>query len=587
MEEQDGLTTLFSSLTRLIQWLFPWLVSVFWATTTPAQDPLCIGKSLSMVKGELLYSYQDPRWICSPNGLYRLGLTETGDLTIWKNGIDLHWSGFTVNPEPVFLLMQGDGNLVILESSDRSLIWSSSTSGYSDLDVQLVVTNDGIGQITPVADASRILWQSVGCGQWPDRDKKSRVKGFSSSSSFPLVDTSTLFGKVVVGYIGWHQTSCTGQWRGWSNQRPPGPQTYDFELWPAMDEYDSSSLCETDLYYSDGSVASLYSSYDWRSVDTHMRWLAEYGIDGLFLQQFLGTAMCFRTSVLRNVRMAAEKYGRVFAVKFDVSGTKESDVYEMIVENWKFLVDHERITESDRYLHHKGRPLLGLWGFGFKNRPGEPGAVLQVLEWLQNTAEERYRVTVLGGIPEGWQNLTRNSKTDEAWAGVYRTFDVIHPWTVGRYKNDSAADAFHNDYTVPNVLEVHSLGKDFLPVVFPGFSWSYRNIKENTTAYTFNEVPRNGGTFLWRQMYNVFTTFRRQPMNAALYVATLDEVNEGTAIFKLGAKIPSGVNLVTLAQDGIQVPSDWYLQLVGKAKAALANNEDLPVNMPTIPQARN
>jgi hypothetical protein len=618
--------------------------------TTLQPDPVCLAHgpaaaALVLAQDQLLYSHQDPHWICSPNGYARMGLTESGDLTIWTNGgQSLHWSGFTYSPEPVYLKMQTDGNLVVRTVADQSLVWTSETAGWDV--TQLTVTDDGLGQITiphyndddddddDDLAATPVLWQSKGCGHWPARDADqggggdkgngdntstttssardadqsggsvNKVNGDGTSTTTTSVDTTTLYGKVLVGYLGWHDTYCTGQWRGWSNKRRPGPQSYDFELWPEMDEYyngDGSTLCPTDMRYSDGSVASLYSSYDWRTVDLHVKWLQDYDIDGLILEYFVGISLCFRATVLRHIRSAAEKYGRAFAVQLDISNTKESNVYDLVVENWKFLVDHEQVTQSPQYLHHRGRPLLGLWGFGYTSRPGTPDQVLRVLDWLQNSAEERYRVTLMGGVPEGWQNLTRNSKTDPSWAQVYRTYDVIAPWSVGRYQNAVEADAFRRDYTDPNLAELQQyddgngngtmMTKDYLPVVFPGFSWSYRNIKEDENSYSFNQIPRDGGHFLWRQMYNGVDAFRRQSSSskAALYVATLDEVNEGTAIFKLGTSrqsVPTGVKFVTLDVDGYQdLPSDWYLQLVGAARTALNNgDEPFPVDMPAIPR---
>jgi hypothetical protein len=46
---------------------------------------------------------------------------------------------------------------------------------------------------------------------------------------------------------------------------------------------------------------------------------------------------------------------------------------------------------------------------------------------------------VVGGVPFWW----RESKGDSApgFTAVYEAFDVIHPWSVGRY---STADSYHN-----------------------------------------------------------------------------------------------------------------------------------------------
>ena len=61
------------------------------------------------------------------------------------------------------------------------------------------------------------------------------------------------------------------------------------------------------------------------------------------------------------------------------------------------------------------------------------------------------------------------------------------------------------------VRECARAGVDYLPVVFPGFSTSnlrrngrkHRNDEERQKP--FNEIPREGGTFFWDQLYRAFS----------------------------------------------------------------------------------
>ena len=62
-----------------------------------------------------------------------------------------------------------------------------------------------------------------------------------------------------------------------------------------------------------------------------------------------------------------------------------------------------------------------------------------------------------------------------------------------------------------------------MPVIFPGFSW--HNLK---ATLPLNQIPRNGGTFYWRQVYNAISAGCTM-----LYGAMFDEVDEGTAMFKM------------------------------------------------------
>ena len=59
-----------------------------------------------------------------------------------------------------------------------------------------------------------------------------------------------------------------------------------------------------------------------------------------------------------------------------------------------------------------------------------------------------------------------------------------------------------------------------------------------------------------------------------LYGAMFDEVDEGTAMFKLRRdsrrRAPAGVPIVTLDADGEALPSDWYLRLAREAQRALS-----------------
>jgi hypothetical protein len=111
-----------------------------------------------------------------------------------------------------------------------------------------------------------------------------------------------------------------------------------------------------------------------------------------------------------------------------------------------------------------------------------------------------------------------------------------------------------------------------MPVVFPGVSW------HNLAGGPSNEIPRRGGAFYWRQVWNAVGAGATM-----LKTAMFDEVDEGTAMFKLAptpAQLPSGAALVPLDADGRALPSDFYLRVGGAATALLRG--DLPLS-PTLP----
>jgi hypothetical protein len=105
-------------------------------------------------------------------------------------------------------------------------------------------------------------------------------------------------------------------------------------------------------------------------------------------------------------------------------------------------------------------------------------------------------------------------------------------------------------------------GKEYLPVVFPGFSW--HNMNANSPL---NQIPRQGGKFLWAQ----YVAAKRAGATM-VYQAMFDEMDEGTAIFKVTNNPPVGESLFA-TYDGL--PADYYLRLVGAATRMI--NGKLPV----------
>jgi hypothetical protein len=102
-----------------------------------------------------------------------------------------------------------------------------------------------------------------------------------------------------------------------------------------------------------------------------------------------------------------------------------------------------------------------------------------------------------------------------------------------------------------------------MPAVFPGFSW--RNMNRDAAL---NQIPRRGGRFFWRQVDEAIGAGATM-----LYGAMFDEVDEGTAMFKLAAtaiEAPASASIVTLDADGETLPSDWYLQLAREAQQRLS-----------------
>ncbi len=390
-----------------------------------------------------------------------------------------------------------------------------------------------------------------------------------------VIDPTSLNHKIMAGYQGWFAAPGDGSGYGWIHWGGPtiDADNITIDMWPDMREYDPDELFATDFVYQDLTPAGLYSAYTRKTVERHVKWMKDYGIDGVFVQRFLGSTAQrrdLRDTVLQNVRYGAEKYGRVFANMYDISGGDAETMVEWMKNDWIHLVDDLKILESPNYLHHNGRPVLSIWGFGLNGRPGTPAMAEEIIDWFTRDAPEPYRVTLKGGVDDKWQSHSPE------WQAAYEKFDILSPWAVGRYGDIPGADNFRETKIEPDLARTQSKDMDYMPVVFPGFSWY--NLKEGSSE--LNKIPRNGGKFLWHQFFNAVDAGCNM-----VYVAMFDEVDEGTAIYKLAendSQTPTTGKFVTLDMDGYKLPSDWYLRLTGEASAMLRNEISLTSEIPIV-----
>ena len=123
-------------------------------------------------------------------------------------------------------------------------------------------------------------------------------------------------------------------------------------------------------------------------------------------------------------------------------------------------------------------------------------------------------------------------------------------------------------------------GIEYLPVVFPGFSW-HNLFSHRGEDWPLNQIPRLGGRFYWHQAYNAIGAGAR-----GVFVAMFDEVDEGTAIYKLAptrADLPVQGAFLALDADGEILPSDWYLQVTAQISRMLRGELPLEPELPIRP----
>ncbi|MFF1639725.1 xylosidase [Streptomyces sp. NPDC058246] len=371
-------------------------------------------------------------------------------------------------------------------------------------------------------------------------------------------------GKITVGYQGWF--ACIGDgapinaWWHWSpnSGQAPSPSNNGIKCWPDVREY--TKTYQTGFAaLGNGRPATLFSSYDQQTVNTHFLWMQQNNIDTAALQRFNPNSPegPTRDAMATKVRSAAEAYGRKFYIMYDVTGW--TAMQSEIKTDWTAKMKAH--TASSAYAKQNGKPVVCIWGFGFNdsNHPATAAAALDVINWFKSQG-----CYVIGGVPTWWRTGTGDSRT--GYLDTYRAFNMISPWMVGRIGNVADADNFYNVATVPDLADCAAHGIDYQPCVLPG------DVSARQRAH---------GDFMWRQFYNMVRAGVQ-----GIYISMYDEYNEGNQIAKTAesqAWTPTNSGMLALDEDGTACSSDYYLRLTGDGGKMLKGQIALTATRPTHP----
>ncbi|MBB2946519.1 hypothetical protein FB565_006287 [Actinoplanes lutulentus] len=371
-------------------------------------------------------------------------------------------------------------------------------------------------------------------------------------------------GKVSVGYQGWF--ACPGDgapiggWWHWSRDRfqPPSPANTTIVSWPDLRDF-TRTYPTAYPNLGNGGPAALFSSYDQQTVDTHFDWMRTYGIDTAALQRFnpTGDEGPTRDVMAQKVRAAAERTGRKFYIMYDVTGW--TGMQTQIKTDWTSKMSAH--TGSSAYARQNGKPVVCVWGFGFDDdgRPFTPAQCLDVIAWFK--AQGCY---VIGGVPTYWREGKNDSRT--GFTDVYRAFDMLSPWMVGRTGDLAGLDWFAANVNAADQADCDARGVDYQPCVLPG---------------DLSSGHRRHGDFYWRSIYNMVRLGAQ-----GLYVSMFDEFNEGNQIAKTAetaASVPAGTGIRALDEDGTFCSADYYLRITTDAGKMLKGQIALTSVRPTQP----
>ena len=374
-----------------------------------------------------------------------------------------------------------------------------------------------------------------------------------TTESMSRVRFKSIRNLVMAGYQGWFNTPEDGAGLGWKHfekekEFKPGKCTID--LWPDVSEYEKTY--ETAFKLPDETPAKVFSSYDASTTDLHFKWMKQYGIDGVFMQRFVVSIRNQKgkdnyNKILNNAVLSAEKYDRAICLMYDLSGM-EAGEEDILICDWKELCEKYKLVSrnNNHYVYHHGKPLVAVWGIGFNDRRKYGyEQVKKIIDFLKSEG-----CSILVGVPTHWRTLTIDAVSDTRLLELVKQADIVHPWLVGRFDNNTYEP--YRKSIEEDIKWCKANGKDYMPVLFPGFSW--HNMKKDAPQ---NMIPRLGGRFFWQQVKGAVDAGAE-----SLYLAMFDEIDEGTAFFKCTNTPPVGESSF-ITYEG-EAP-DHYLWLAGEA----------------------
>ena len=264
-------------------------------------------------------------------------------------------------------------------------------------------------------------------------------------------------------------------------------------MFPAVEQYPEECLIPTNFILPDGSHASLFESNCTGVVDTHFRWMQENSIDGILVQRFYGEfADQSYLQLLSQIRTAAEKYGRTFAIEYDLSGVQSADFSSVVSDILNdYTTNIVPFIASSAYLHHDGRPVLELWGFGINKTQLNAADCATIFHAVRSANPNPY---VVLGVPFSWASDATNNPD---YYNVYIQADVVQPWAVGAYQDIPTYESLYNSTSVPDKALTDKLGIKYAPSVTPGGSDRNREGKGGPLGNRYN------GTFYEAQLKNM------------------------------------------------------------------------------------
>ena len=444
----------------------------------------------------------------------------------------------------------------------------------------------GNGQAGTYISKVEVIKKSVN----PDTEAITNRRGKTEHAEFT--------GKSFAGYQAWFGTGT--QKTSWGHY-DYGKAEEDGTSWPRKDhisidyfpyvkDYDESALAQTGFdNLGSGEPTKLYDSTNENVINTHFKWMNQYGIDGAAIQRFAGTIKG-RTlyndpqdTLLYKMKTAAENNNSLFYIMYDISGgdqikdktddTTISSWVEDIKFDWVYNIEKQlQMTNSDAYATVDGKPVVCLWGTAVSGRPDRVVDYQEMIDFFHKRG-----CYVIFGVGRDWST---NTATMAKYENIFKQVDMISPWMVGsNISTKESIDSLYSSFIEKHWAWCKANNVDYYPVLFSGFSWALWHGDPNDKP---NAMPRNAGQNFWYQAYKL-----KQMGIPSFYIAMFDEYDEGTAIAKNASDyfdIPKDQWFVTASCDGYWCSQDFQLRTVGES-IKMVKGEREAVKENPVPQS--
>ena len=88
--------------------------------------------------------------------------------------------------------------------------------------------------------------------------------------------------------------------------------------------------------------------------------------------------------MIEKMQRIAPNYKKYFYIAYDISGAPEATFHEKIVSDWNVLCQKFNLGGNEFYAKQGGKPVVMVWGFGYKDRVGNPQQLKYLIDFFKS-----------------------------------------------------------------------------------------------------------------------------------------------------------------------------------------------------------